>query len=121
MSQVTETSLLYDQQHVVCSRNAGITVLFSGRQRLLKPFKIRDTAFVRFHSSYAWVKVVHTHILQNISFMLRDRRWSIHRWDNYANATCIKYNDGAGMTDDIPDVPAMVGQIYEDLEKEKTC
>ena len=24
------------------------------------------------------------------------------------------------MTDDIPDVPAMVGQIYEDLEKEKT-
>ena len=24
------------------------------------------------------------------------------------------------MTDDIPDVPAMVGQIYEDLEKDKT-
>ena len=24
------------------------------------------------------------------------------------------------MTDDIPDVPAMDGQIYEDLEKEKT-
>ena len=24
------------------------------------------------------------------------------------------------MTDYIPDVPAMVGQIYEDLEKEKT-
>ena len=24
------------------------------------------------------------------------------------------------MTDDIPDIPAMVGQIYEDLEKEKT-
>ena len=34
--------------------------------------------------------------------------------------TSIKHNDGVGMTDDIPDVPAMVGQIYEDLEKEKT-
>ena len=52
--------------------------------------------------------------------MLRDGRWSIHRWVNYANAACIKHNDGVGMTDDITDVPAMVGQIYEDLEKEKT-
>ena len=33
---------------------------------------------------------------------------------------CLKYNDGVGMTDDIRDVPAMVGQIYEDPEKEKT-
>ena len=33
------------------------------------------------------------------------------RWDNDANAACIKHNDGVGMTDDIPDVPAMVGQI----------
>ena len=31
-----------------------------------------------------------------------------------------KHNDDVGMTNDIPDVPAMVGQIYEDLEKEKT-
>ena len=52
--------------------------------------------------------------------MLRDMRRSIHRWDNDANAACIKHNDGVRMTDDIPDVPAMVGQIYEDLEKEKT-
>ena len=52
--------------------------------------------------------------------MLRDRRWSIHRWDNDANATCIKHDDGVGMTYDIPEVPAMVGQIYENLEKEKT-
>ena len=90
------------------------------RQRLVKPFKIRDTAFVRFNSSHAWVKVVHMHILQSLSFRLRDRRWSIHRWDNDANASCIKHNDGVGMTDDIPDVPAMVGQIYEDPEKEMT-
>ena len=96
------------------------TLVITCRQRLLKPFKIRNTAFVRFHSSHAWVKVVHTHILQSLSFMLRDMRRSIHRWDNDANAACIKHNYGVGMTDDIPDVPAMVGQIYEDLEKEKT-
>ena len=52
--------------------------------------------------------------------MLRDMRRSIHRWDNDANAACIKHNDGVVITDDIPDVPAMVGQIYEDLEKQKT-
>ena len=32
----------------------------------------------------------------------------------------LKHNDGVGMTDDIPDVPTMVGQIYEDLKKDKT-
>ena len=32
----------------------------------------------------------------------------------------LKHYDGVGMTDDIPDVPAMAGQICEDLEKEKT-
>ena len=102
------------------SRYSSPVITRACRQRLLRPLQIRDTAFVRFHSSHAWVKVVHTHILQSLSFMLRDRRWSIHRWDNDANATCIKHNDGVGMTYDIPEVPAMVGQIYENLEKEKT-
>ena len=32
----------------------------------------------------------------------------------------FKHNDRFRMTDAIPDVPAMVGQIYEELEKEKT-
>ena len=32
----------------------------------------------------------------------------------------LKHNDGVGMTDDLPDVPAMIGQIYEDLKKDKT-
>ena len=36
----------------------------------------------------------------------------------YINVLNIKMV--SGMTDDIPDVPAMVGQIYEDPEKEKT-
>ena len=102
------------------SRYSSPVITRTYRQRLLRPLQIRDTAFVRFHSSHAWVKVVHTHILQSLSFMLRDRRWSIHRWDNDANATCIKHNDDVGMTYDIPEVPAMVGQIYENLEKEKT-
>ena len=29
------------------------------RQRLLKPFKIRDTVFVRFHALHEWVNVEH--------------------------------------------------------------
>ena len=32
----------------------------------------------------------------------------------------LKHNDGVGMTDGSPDVPAMAGLICEDLEKEKT-
>ena len=57
--------MLYAREMPV-SRYCSPVITRAGRQRLLRPSKIRDTAFVGFQSSHAWVKVVHTHILQSL-------------------------------------------------------
>ena len=66
----TASSSLYAGEMAISRYSSPVITC---RQRLLKPFKIRDTAFVSFDASHEWVNVEHTH---SLSFMLRDRRWS---------------------------------------------
>ena len=62
------------------------------RHLLLNPFIDRVTVRLRVQASQQYVRDEHTQTRYSRSFVVRDSRWSAHRWLNELNADCAISN-----------------------------
>ena len=88
MAEVAQAASTHRQHQVVCRRGCRLSVMFTCHNLLLNPFIDRITVRLRVQASQQCVRDEHTQTRYSRNFVVRDSRWSVHRWLNELNADC---------------------------------